>query len=240
MKRFKTAAAAVAIMVTSAAIFARGAYSGDAQLQLGWQGASTDVPAVVTTTGPSASYPYYPYSSVRTTTSATRVAIPTGAFYAAAQNYNLWGINDRFSVGFFEKVDFGSGSGNSVGSVSGPATRGWFNFIIGPALGFTFNDIVKFQMGLGLALGSETAGGAGATQSNPASSTSSSVPETTTIAASGTGGVAGFALDAQLKFLPHAWVSPLAGMQYALRGGGNATANSFALYVGGSFNFGVR
>lgn len=67
--------------------------------------------------------------------------ISSGGFYIGASNYNLYNVNDTFSVGFAESLGFITGGFMDI------------SFIVGPAVGINVKDIVKFQFSPGLAMG---------------------------------------------------------------------------------------
>lgn len=64
-----------------------------------------------------------------------------GGFYIGGANYNLFKINNVFSLGFFEEL------AGSIGSLFG------CDFIIGPAVGLYVANAVKLQAGFGFATG---------------------------------------------------------------------------------------
>lgn len=232
---FKKIAAAIAITAAASATFAV-SYSGDLQLQLGWQGANTtvtDVSATVSMPAP-----------ITMTMPIQDTEFLTNAFYLGVSNYNLFNLNNLFSVGFFDKLDMSIGGSNKMklggNTIDEDSRRFALNFIIGPAAAVRIVDIVKLQLGVGFVGGVEIARRASDDISD----------------GEGTG-VVGFATELQAKFLPRTIVSPLVGFQYAYRGAGSfkyktaylnmpATfdghfrAHSYAVYAGASWNFGDR
>lgn len=140
-----------------------------------------------------------------------------GGFYIGASNCNLYNINGTFSVGFLESLDF------VVGSYTA------FSFIVGPAVGITVKDIVKFQISPGLAIGMWGLWGDGdkAVESTPL----------------------WFSLDCTAKFLPTKFVSPTVGLRYKAAAAYNdvdhsghydTTMSAVDLTAGVSLNFGKR
>lgn len=205
-------------------------YSGDVQLHAG-----------------------YRHSSVSTSADDDDVAralgfedldfeLKTNAFEIDIQNWNLFGLREWFSVGFAERL------GISMGAVFKPGGAGTafsFDFAAGPAVGFLVGDVVKFQVGaefvLGLCVDERVSKGAG------------NFGLLAPLAA-------GFALDAQAKFLPDSPASPTVGLRYArtmsrslktvangdfkdidgetLRG--RFVENSISLYLGVTLNLGKK
>ena len=69
--------------------------------------------------------------------------IGSSGFYIGGANFNLFKINQVFSVGFFEELS------GSIGDLIG------FDFIIGPAVGLYVANAVKLQAGIGATVGFE-------------------------------------------------------------------------------------
>lgn len=214
----KLIAAAAVIAASASSAFAAG-YSGDLQLQLGWQGASTTVKTskITGNMGP-AKMDVLQMAGV---TGSIETEFPTNSFYLALANYNLFSLKGLFSVGFFEKLDMAVGAGSemnvsggnamtsaAMGGISKHTRRFGLNFIIGPAAGVAVSDIAKLQCGVGFVGGVEIARRSRDDISD----------------GNGTG-VVGVAVDIQAKFLPLGTVSPLIGFQYAYRGAGSFDYN---------------
>lgn len=144
-----------------------------------------------------------------------------GGFYIGASNCNLYNINGTFSVGFAESLDYVAGS------------YGEFSFVVGPAVGISVKDIVKFQISPGLAIG---AWGLWGDDDNGA----------------GQNSLVWFSLDCTAKFLPTKFVSPIVGLRYKAASGRyeekyqghwdyyDTTLNAVDITAGVSLNFGKR
>lgn len=148
-----------------------------------------------------------------------------GGFYIGASNCNLYNINGTFSVGFAESLD------GSIGDYTS------FAFTVGPAVGITVKDIVKFQISPGLAIGVWGLWGDDDDQAFGNTSL-------------------WFSLDCTAKFLPTKFVSPIVGLRYKAAhaynevdyndyyneyyGEYDTTMSAVDLTVGVSLNFGKR
>lgn len=144
-----------------------------------------------------------------------------GGFYIGASNCNLYNINGTFSVGFAESLD------GSIGDYTS------FAFTVGPAVGITVKDIVKFQISPGLAIG--VWGLWGDDDGQAFGNTS-----------------LWFSLDCTAKFLPTKFVSPIVGLRYKAASGRyeekyqghwdyyDTTLNAVDITAGVSLNFGKR
>ncbi|MDE7227583.1 MAG: penicillin-binding protein activator LpoB [Treponemataceae bacterium] len=142
-------------------------------------------------------------------------------FLFGVRNFNLFNINDTFAVGFFEDVSFSYGSNVGI------------NFVIGPALGINYKDIVKFVIAPGLAIGNDW-------------------NNWFTDPDYGIDVPVGFALNATAKFRPTKMVSPFVSIQYDVKSGyyGDdsyrhrdrtyGSLNAFDIAGGITFNFGRR
>lgn len=159
---------------------------------------------------------------------ATCCGYGASGFYIGGANYNLFNINNVFSLGFFEVLS------GSIGSLYN------FDFIIGPAIGLYVANAVKLQAGFGFAIGFDY----GEIQYED-----SYVQRYIDSLGSG------FAIQIMSKFLPSKRVSPIVTFQYEwkagyyndnyLYSGGNDEStfgnfNAFNVTAGISINFGRR
>lgn len=237
----KIAAAAVIATAVSAATFAAD-YSGDFQIQLGWQGATTTAKAQA----------------------GNDVTFQSDAFYIALQNWNLFNFNDSFALGFYEKVDLALGGGGreKVTGISASTNhiRTAYDIFVGPAASIRVGNIAKFQIGAGIGFGGENL--AAATGENSlVLYTNINVDDSSSTRGARDESMLVLGVDLQAKFVPRSVVSPLVGFQYiykindkyyrrnifsqnALNTNTRIAAplisSTYTLYVGISFNWGKR
>lgn len=157
------------------------------------------------------------------------------------ENYNLFKLNDIFSAGFMESINFGTpifiDDDTSI------------KFLVGPAASAKLGSIVKFQAGAGLAIAKVKA------QGEKQEGDSSLFHADYYDEYSFTG--IGFGLDLQAKFLPQSKISPLVGFRYTYITSGKydvkatahdetvaeasvdetINANFINVYLGASYNF---
>ena len=234
----------VSIFLMAGAAFARGAYDGDIQLHLGVgfdsakieksEKLASDYVAKVTSEGFSTTFDF------------------------DLATWHLFNFNDVFGLGFVVGFNGGVGgttkmrasravNGTEVESITFPSKdlsfAAHFNGIIGPAVGIKLGNVVKFDIGLGLAYGFSVF-------SYETLSDDYSVRTATT--AYLLGGV-GFGAEVQAKFVPNSPVSPVIGYRFAyipgkectIVSGGETTVYSCAvadyvsneIYVGITFNW---
>ena len=240
----KVIGAVVSLFLMAGAAFARGAYDGDIQLHLGvgFDSAKFEKSAA-------------PYSGdVAKTTSEGASA----TFDFDIATWHLFNFNDVFGLGFV--VGFNGGVGGTTKIRASITVNGTeemsskvpsedlgfaahFNGIIGPAVGIKLGNVVKFDIGLGLAYGFSVF-------SYETTTGDYSVRTATT--AYLLGGV-GFGAEVQAKFVPNSPVSPVIGYRFAyipgkectIVSGGETTVYSCAvadyvsneIYVGITFNW---
>lgn len=133
---------AISFCMLFGTVFAKGVYDGDIQLHLGLGLDSAKAVAEV----PSLE------QSVTLESGSTTVDFELSTWH-------LFDVNDLIGVGF--NLGFSGGIGKTskmtVSSVPMPSDwlgfAGHFNGLIGPAVGFTLNDVIKFDLAVGLAYG---------------------------------------------------------------------------------------
>ena len=229
-----------ALCVMAGSVFARGAYDGDIQLHLG-------VGLDSATMEKSESFTGY--------TAKVNTEVSSITFDFDLSTWHLFNFNDVFGLGFV--VGFNGGIGGTTkmawkssdplgNTVSGQMKEkdlflaAHFNGIIGPAVGINLGNVVKFDIGLGLAYGfgmfsSEylDEGGDGYSRTKDMYII---------------GGV-GFGAEVQAKFVPNSPVSPVIGYRFAVIPTKSYTKNfekydvdsvnyfNNEIYVGISFNW---
>ena len=122
--------------------------------------------------------------------------------------WHLFDVNDLIGVGF--NLGFSGGIGKTskmtVSSFSMPSDwlsfAGHFNGLIGPAVGFTLNDVIKFDLAVGFAYGFDLYSYEYVEENGYSRSTG-----VDTFMIFG----AGFGFDVQAKFFPKSVVSPVLG-----------------------------
>ena len=131
---------AISFCMLFGTVFAKGVYDGDIQLHLGL--GIDSAKAVASDHG----------QSVTLESGSTTVDFELSTWH-------LFDVNDLIGVGF--NLGFSGGIGKTskmtVSSFSMPSDwlsfAGHFNGLIGPAVGFTLNDVIKFDLAVGLAYG---------------------------------------------------------------------------------------
>ena len=241
----KVIGAVVSLFLMAGAAFARGAYDGDIQLHLGvgFDSAKFEKSAALYSGG------------VAKTTSEGASA----TFDFDIATWHLFNFNDVFGLGFV--VGFNGGVGGTTKMRASTTVNGTeemsskvpsedlgfaahFNGIIGPAVGIKLGNVVKFDIGLGLAYGFSVV--------SYQMTTSDGYSKSTATPSCLLGGV-GFGAEVQAKFVPNSPVSPVIGYRFAyipgkevtVVSGGETTVTSFdvadyvsnEIYVGITFNW---
>lgn len=174
-------------------VFAKGVYDGDIQLHLGLGLDSAKAVAEE------------PYSG-----KSAKMTLESGSTTVDFElsTWHLFDVNDLIGVGF--NLGFSGGIGKTskmtVSSVPMPSDwlsfAGHFNGLIGPAVGFTLNDVIKFDLAVGLAYGFDLY--SYEYEYETGYSRSSGVYTFMIFGA-------GFGCDVQAKFFPKSVVSPVLG-----------------------------
>lgn len=130
----------VVACLLSASVFAGGKYMGDVQVHIGFGD-----------------------DSVQMKYSGSKLEVNAPMFVAEVESWNLFRINDVFSIGAFAEFGFGIGCIDKCVSPTGTATRSQLEqmfgesyrmeLIFGPAFGFDIKEIVRIQATAGFALG---------------------------------------------------------------------------------------
>ena len=221
-KMIKKLAAAASLLFVVATGSAFAEYAGDLQFRLGYTGNTLEVK-----------------NSDDETTSE---------FGFGLSNYNLFKINDVFSVGFMEDFSLGIGVSDNDMNIMGEKIQPIsvsVDFLIGPAVGIQLKNVVRFQLAFGLDYLYDY-------QWESLEISAGSYSDTYDISTSV--GAWGWGFDLQANFLPEAGFSPIVGIRYSsvspdereydygsLASGTtkieDATLSSFKFYVGGSINF---
>lgn len=192
----KVIGAVVSLFLMVGAAFARGAYDGDIQLHLGvgFDSAKLEKSEEM--------YSGYVAKTTYEEASAT--------FDFDIATWHLFNFNDVFGLGFVVGFNGGVGgttkmrtsvtvNGTEVSSSNVPSEdlgfAAHFNGIIGPAVGIKLGNVVKFDIGLGLAYGFSVF----------------SYQRTTSYLLGGVG----FGAEVQAKFVPNSPVSPVIGYRFA-------------------------
>ena len=192
----KVIGAVVSLFLMVGAAFARGAYDGDIQLHLGvgFDSAKLEKSEEM--------YSGYVAKTTSEEASAT--------FDFDIATWHLFNFNDVFGLGFVVGFNGGVGgttkmrtsvtvNGTEVSSYNVPSEdlgfAAHFNGIIGPAVGIKLGNVVKFDIGLGLAYGFSVF----------------SYQRTTSYLLGGVG----FGAEVQAKFVPNSPVSPVIGYRFA-------------------------
>ena len=179
---------AISFCMLFGTVFAKGVYDGDIQLHLGLGLDSAKAVAEV------------PYDLTMESGSTT--------VDFELSTWHLFDVNDLIGVGF--NLGFSGGIGKTskmtLSSVPMPSDglsfAGHFNGLIGPAVGFTLNDVIKFDLAVGLAYGFDL-------YSYEYEIVTANSRSTTADAFMIFG--AGFGCDVQAKFFPKSVVSPVLG-----------------------------
>lgn len=180
---------AISFCMLFGTVFAKGVYDGDIQLHLGL--GLDSAKAVASAYGQS-----FTLESGSTTVDFE------------LSTWHLFDVNDLIGVGF--NLGFSGGIGKTskmtVSSVPMPSDQlsiaGHFNGLIGPAVGFTLNDVIKFDLAVGFAYGLDLYS---YEYENYGPYSRSSGVNTFMIFG------AGFGCDVQAKFFPKSVVSPVLG-----------------------------
>ena len=186
---------AISFCMLFGTVFAKGVYDGDIQLHLGLGLDSAKAVAEV---------PYLEDSLKYTMESGST----TVDFELST--WHLFDVNDLIGVGF--NLGFSGGVGKTskmtVSSVPMPSDQlsiaGHFNGLIGPAVGFTLNDVIKFDLAVGFAYGFDLYSYEYENYDRYSRNT-----DTTSDVYMIFG--AGFGCDVQAKFFPKSVVSPVLG-----------------------------
>ena len=179
---------AISFCMLFGTVFAKGVYDGDIQLHLGLGLDSAKAVAEV------------PYDLTMESGSTT--------VDFELSTWHLFDVNDLIGVGF--NLGFSGGIGKTskmtVSSVPRPSDglsfAGHFNGLIGPAVGFTLNDVIKFDLAVGLAYGFDLY-----SYEYEIVTANSRSPTDDAFMIFG----AGFGCDVQAKFFPKSVVSPVLG-----------------------------
>ena len=184
---------AISFCMLFGTVFAKGVYDGDIQLHLGLGLDSAKAVAEV---------PYLE-DSVKYTMESGSTTVDF-----ELSTWHLFDVNDLIGVGF--NLGFSGGIGKTskmtVSRVPMPSDwlsfAGHFNGLIGPAVGFTLNDVIKFDLAVGLAYGFDLY-----SYEYEIVTANSRSPTADTFMIFG----AGFGCDVQAKFFPKSVVSPVLG-----------------------------
>lgn len=184
---------AISFCMLFGTVFAKGVYDGDIQLHLGLGLDSAKAVAEE------------PYSG-----KSAKMTLESGSTTVDFElsTWHLFDVNDLIGVGF--NLGFSGGIGKTskmtVSSVPMPSDQlsiaGHFNGLIGPAVGFTLNDVIKFDLAVGLAYGFDLYSYEYVVENGYSRSTG-----VDTFMIFG----AGFGFDVQAKFFPKSVVSPVLG-----------------------------
>ena len=174
-------------------VFAKGVYDGDIQLHLGLGLDSAKAVADFGLFGGK-----YTMKSGSTTVDFE------------LSTWHLFDVNDLIGVGF--NLGFSGGIGKTskmtVSSVPMPSDwlsfAGHFNGLIGPAVGFTLNDVIKFDLAVGFAYGLDLYSYEYENYDPYSRNTDTKSDEFMIFGA-------GFGFDVQAKFFPKSVVSPVLG-----------------------------
>lgn len=191
---------AISFCMLFGTVFAKGVYDGDIQLHLGLGLDSAKAVAEE------------PYSG-----KSAKMTLESGSTTVDFElsTWHLFDVNDLIGVGFNLGFSGGIGKtskmvmtqevdGRTLSSVSMPSDwlsfAGHFNGLIGPAVGFTLNDVIKFDLAVGLAYGFDLYSYEYKTEYSRSTGVD-------TFMIFG----AGFGFDVQAKFFPKSVVSPVLG-----------------------------
>ena len=195
---------AISFCMLFGTVFAKGVYDGDIQLHLGL---GLDSAKAV------AESSFYE-QSLKTTMKSGSTTVDF-----ELSTWHLFDVNDLIGVGFNLGFSGGIGKTSKMGmsaerngiTISAeqlfpvelkPSFAGHFNGLIGPAVGFTLNDVIKFDLAVGFAYGLDLYS---YEYENYDPYSRSSGVDTFMIFG------AGFGFDVQAKFFPKSVVSPVLG-----------------------------
>ena len=193
---------AISFCMLFGTVFAKGVYDGDIQLHLGLGLDSAKAVAEESFGG----------QTVKNTMKSGSTTVDF-----ELSTWHLFDVNDLIGVGF--NLGFSGGIGKTskmvlteeIGGItfdidSVPSDQlsiaGHFNGLIGPAVGFTLNDVIKFDLAVGLAYGFDLYSYEYVVENGYSRSTG-----VDTFMIFG----AGFGFDVQAKFFPKSVVSPVLG-----------------------------
>ncbi|MDY4831541.1 MAG: hypothetical protein SO161_03305 [Treponema sp.] len=194
---------AISFCMLFGTVFAKGVYDGDIQLHLGLGLDSAKAVAEV---------PSDLEKSVKCNLESGSTTVDF-----ELSTWHLFDVNDLIGVGF--NLGFSGGIGKTSKMVMTEEFRGitfpidsvpsdqlsiagHFNGLIGPAVGFTLNDVIKFDLAVGLAYGFDLYSYEYVEENGYSRSTG-----VDTVMIFG----AGFGFDVQAKFFPKSVVSPVLG-----------------------------
>lgn len=197
---------AISFCMLFGTVFAKGVYDGDIQLHLGLGLDSAKAVAE---------------SSVYEQSLKTTMKSGSTTVDFELSTWHLFDVNDLIGVGFNLGFSGGFGKTSKMGMTveqNGkttpadqlfpvelkPSFAGHFNGLIGPAVGFTLNDVIKFDLAVGFAYGLDLYSYEYENYDRYSRTTS-----TTSDAYMIFG--AGFGCDVQAKFFPKSVVSPVLG-----------------------------
>ena len=193
---------AISFCMLFGTVFAKGVYDGDIQLHLGL---GLDSAKAV------AESSFYE-QSLKTTMKSGSTTVDF-----ELSTWHLFDVNDLIGVGFNLGFSGGIGKTSKMGMTAEcngrtisaeqlsslePSIAGHFNGLIGPAVGFTLNDVIKFDLAVGLAYGFDLYSYAYEYENGYSRD------------AGGDACMifgAGFGCDVQAKFFPKSVVSPVLG-----------------------------
>lgn len=193
---------AISFCMLFGTVFAKGVYDGDIQLHLGLGLDSAKAVAE---------------SSVYEQSLKTTMKSGSTTVDFELSTWHLFDVNDLIGVGFNLGFSGGIGKtskmvmtqevdGRTLSSVPMPSDwlsfAGHFNGLIGPAVGFTLNDVIKFDLAVGLAYGFDLYSYEYVVENGYSRSTRG---DACMIFG------AGFGCDVQAKFFPKSVVSPVLG-----------------------------
>ena len=195
---------AISFCMLFGTVFAKGVYDGDIQLHLGLGLDSAKAVAE---------------SSVYEQSLKTTMKSGSTTVDFELSTWHLFDVNDLIGVGFNLGFSGGIGKTSKMGMTAEcngitisaeqlfpvelkPSFAGHFNGLIGPAVGFTLNDVIKFDLAVGFAYGFDL-------YSYEYEIDTGYYRSTTADAYMIFG--AGFGCDVQAKFFPKSVVSPVLG-----------------------------
>lgn len=198
---------AISFCMLFGTVFAKGVYDGDIQLHLGLGLDSAKAVAEV---------PYDLEKSVKCNLESGSTTVDF-----ELSTWHLFDVNDLIGVGFNLGFSGGFGKTSKMGTtveLNGkttpvdqlfpvelkPSFAGHFNGLIGPAVGFTLNDVIKFDLAVGFAYGLDLYSYEYENYDPYSRNTDTKSDEFMIFGA-------GFGFDVQAKFFPKSVVSPVLG-----------------------------